>query len=364
MDHKASGGEAGEDQAPGIKLGGKYELLELAGEGGMAQVWRAVLRGAAGFSRPVAVKRILPEICELEYVTMFIEEARVCSQLIHPNIVQILDFDTDPGGQYFMVLEWVEGLNLRDYLLSFWDCQQRAPWALAVAIAIEGLRGLSAAHERMDGGGQASPVIHRDVTPGNLLIGENGVVKLTDFGVSRAMDRASWTSPDVVKGKLAYMAPEIFDDQEVSVRSDIFSLGVVLWEALAGHRLYQMEADVEIFIAASEARIPPLNEVRSDLPASLVATVKRALARAPEDRFGSALEMIRALANTLRQVSQLTDDQVLGRSVARARALLDSEQHRPRKATGTLVSQPEDERRPGRPSAADVPTVILNPRKR
>ncbi len=347
-------------------LAGKYELLELAGEGGMAQVWRAVLRGAAGFNRAVAVKRMLPEMTtDAELVAMFVEEARVCSRLIHPNIVQVLDFDQDSQDRYFMVMEWVEGVNLRDYLRSFEKRGVAARWPLVVAICIEALRGLGAAHERLDDQGEPAPVIHRDVTPQNVLIGENGVVKLTDFGVSRASDRASWTSPNVVKGKLAYMAPEVFDDQPVSVQSDLFSLGVMLWEGLAGRRLYQ-GADVQIFMAAREANIPPLAEERGELPDLLVQAVERALARDPAERYDTALEMVRALAATLRDAPHATDDQVLAASVVQAREVLDGGA-RAKAPTRTMVSGgPEDEpQRPRRQTARPAlpPTVALNPKK-
>lgn len=371
-------------------LAGKYELMALAGEGGMAQVWRAVLRGAAGFNRAVAVKRMLPEMTgDPELVAMFVEEARVCSRLIHPNIVQILDFDTDSLEHYFMVMEWVEGVNLRDYLLSYADRGAPTMWPLVVAICIEALRGLGAAHSRLDVQGQPAPVIHRDVTPQNVLIGENGVVKLTDFGVARASDRASWTSPHVVKGKLAYMAPEIFEDRPVSVQSDLFSLGVMLWEGLAGRRLYQHESDVDVFMAAREAIILPLAEQRDDLPETLTQAVERALARDPGERFETALEMIRALAATLREAPHATDDQVLARSVSQARVQFQ-DTSRARQHTRTMVSREPvagdepspDEPSPGRPTLDEqtrlarparparperpaVPaTVQINPKKR
>ncbi len=353
-------------------LAGKYELLELAGEGGMAQVWRAVLRGAAGFNRAVAVKRMLPVMTgDRELVTMFVEEARVCSRLIHPNIVQVLDFDTDARRQYFMVMEWVDGINLRDYLQSFRDRGARTKWPLVVAICIEALRGLGAAHTRRDEQGQPAPVIHRDVTPQNVLIGVNGVVKLTDFGVSRASDRASWTSPHVVKGKLAYMAPEIFEDHPVSAQSDLFSLGVMLWEGLAGRRLYQMEHDVDVFLAAREAIIPPLPDQRDDLPAALVMAVECALCRDPGQRYGTAMEMIRALASILRQAAHATDDQVLGESVCQARDQLE-DTRRARQSTRTLVSSrleeeaveaPPKTREEERPPLPETETVLLNPKK-
>ncbi len=323
-------------------LAGKYELLELTAEGGMAQIWRALQRGAGGFKREVAIKRMRPELVgEAEMVTMFMEEARVCSELLHPNIVQILDMDTDADDNYFIALEWVEGITLRDYLQSFIDARRPTPWRLVVAIGVEVLRGLGAAHERTGSDGEPLPVIHRDVTPQNVLLGVDGRVKLSDFGVSRASDRASWTSPNVVKGKLAYMAPEIFDDRPISVQSDLFSLGVTLWEGLAGRRLHDSDDNIELFTAAREARIPPLGRERADLPLEVAVEVTRVLSREPQRRHASARELIRALCATLRREHKETDEAVLAHSVARARKQMDSNQLAKR-PTRTLVSVDPD----------------------
>ncbi|MCK5796415.1 MAG: serine/threonine protein kinase [Deltaproteobacteria bacterium] len=306
-------------------LAGRYELNKLAGEGGMATVWRSVMHGAAGFSRLVAVKRILPHlISNKEFIAMFVEEARVGSLLQHPNIVQILDFNVDERGFYFLVMEWVEGVDLGGYLKSYATRELPTEWPLIAAIGIEALRGLGAAHERLNDDGQLSPVIHRDVTPQNILVGSNGVVKLTDFGLSRAMDRSRMTQPDIIKGKLAYIAPEISRGETASPASDIFSLSVVLWEALAGRRLYQGATDVEVFLAAREAKIPPLGEFRSDLPVLLLDAIGRGLSVDPAGRYGSALAMARALADVLRREPKKTDAPVLAQSVLSARVVLEA----------------------------------------
>jgi eukaryotic-like serine/threonine-protein kinase len=302
---------------------GRYELLELAGEGGMATVWRGLMHGAAGYTRPVAVKRLLPTLLRRpEFVQMFVEEARVNSQLLHTNIVQILDFDEDEAGSYFLVMEWVEGLDLKRYLATFHEVGRLTAWPLIAAIAVETLRGLSAAHDRIDSAGQRSPVIHRDVTPQNVLLGTNGNVKLTDFGLARAVDRSRITNPQVVKGKLAYLAPELTEHGAPSERSDIYSLGVVLWEALAGRGLFQGHTDVSVFLKAKAAEVPQLTRFRDDLPDDLVAAVHCALARRPEDRFASARDFLRALVQILRGVSHSTDAWAIGHSVIEARCFM------------------------------------------
>lgn len=307
----------------GRVLAGRYQLVERAGEGGMADVWRAVTRGAAGFIRPVGVKRIKGALSHNpEFVQMFVEEARVGATLDHPNVVQLHDFGTDEWGSYYLVMEWVEGVDLDRWSRSFLDAGWHAPWHLTTAIGIEALRGLHAAHERTDPWGAPAPAYHRDVTPGNVLIGLNGIVKLADFGLARAMDRAKITRPEHVKGKVAYIAPEMIDDQEPSPQTDLFSLGVVIWEVLAGRRLFRKKTDLDTLKAVMACDVPRLDTTRPDLPSDLVQAVHKALERDPKKRFKSARQMARALARVLRRVAEPTDAEPLGESVATARERL------------------------------------------
>jgi serine/threonine-protein kinase len=300
----------------------RYELRELAGRGGMAQVWRAKQHGAAGFVRPVGIKRILPHLAAKEiFVRMFIEEARVCAQLMHPNITQIYDFGYERG-TYFLVMEWVEGLNLTRFLDAYERREMIEPWPIVAAIAIEALKALSAAHERLDRARRPAPVIHRDVTPPNILIGVNGVVKLSDFGLARAMDRSRLTDPDIIKGKMAYLAPELTLGAEASAQSDVYALGVSVWQALAGRRLFPGDTNAEIFMAARRAEVPPLHELRPDLPVDLTDTVSRSLAYDPNDRFQNAFEMRRQLAQLLRKSPVTTDARLIADAVYDAREAL------------------------------------------
>ncbi|MCA9606052.1 MAG: serine/threonine protein kinase [Myxococcales bacterium] len=310
--------------AEGTVLAGRYQLVERSGQGGMAAVWRGVTRGAAGFMRPVAVKRVLGGLShQPEFVQMFVEEARVGATLDHPNVVQIHDFGRDGLGNYYLVMEWVEGVDLGRWSASYKDAGWHAPWHLTAAIGIESLRGLHAAHTRTDPWGNPAPTYHRDVTPGNVLVGLNGIVKIADFGLARAMDRAKITRPDLVKGKTGYVAPELLDDGlEASPRSDIFSLGIVLWEVLAGRPLFKGTSDLESLKNIIACNVPALEEIRPDLPPALVDTVERALQRDPRNRFASAREMFLALAKVLRRVAEPTDAEPLGKSVALARERL------------------------------------------
>jgi serine/threonine-protein kinase len=309
----------------GTVLAGRYQLVEKAGEGGMATVWRGLTRGAVGFIRPVAVKRIKGALSHSpEFVRMFVEEARIGATLDHPNVVSLHDFGVDEWECHYLVMEWVEGVDLRRWSKSCIDAGWHAPWHLAAAIGIEALRGLHAAHQRTDPWGRPAPTFHRDVTPGNVLIGLNGIVKLADFGLARAMDRAKVTQPNMVKGKVAYVAPELLEasHRDPDVHSDLFSLGVVLWEVLSGRRLFRGVNDIETLKQVLDCDIPSLAQMRPDLPIDLVAAVHQALEREPDKRFTSARLMAHALARVLRRVAEPTDAEPLGQSVATARERL------------------------------------------
>ena len=300
--------------APGSIIAGKYQLQEVAGSGGMATVWRAVHR-TVGFERPVAIKRIREDMMgQQKFVDMFLEEARVSAQLMHPNIVLTHDFGED-GGCYFLVMEWVEGLSLARYLSLMNELHTLPPWHFVAAVGIESLRGLGAAHARVDVHGQPAPVFHRDVTPQNILLGVNGVVKITDFGLARAMDRARMTAPDMIKGKVGYLAPELTQAKHPTIQSDLYAMGVVMWQALAGQKLFSGKDHVDIFVAASKGQIPPLADIRPDVPPQFTDLIERALARDPSDRFRTASQMGRLIANLLRNVPERPDATYIGEAV-------------------------------------------------
>jgi serine/threonine-protein kinase len=308
---------------PGRVLGGRYELLEQIGRGGMAVVWRALTHGASGFQRMVAIKRVEPAFRRFPEVTaMFVEEARVGAALRHPNVVQIHDFGIDETEEHYLVTEWVEGVHFGEWVVSHARAQQETPPHLVAAIGIEVLRALDAAHTRVDPSGRPAPIMHRDVTPPNILIDAGGVVKLADFGMARAMDRGRMTRPDMVKGKLSYLAPELILGAAASPQSDIFSLGVVMWEALAMARLFHAATDMEVVAMVRDSPIPLLDFKRPTLPLGLTAAVHRALERDPARRFRSAREMLLALTQVLRVLPSATDSPVLAASVAQARARL------------------------------------------
>lgn len=304
-------------------LGGKYEVLELAGEGGMAKVYRGLTHGAAGFTRPVAIKRVLAPLSQNpEFLKMFVEEARVVSELDHPNIAQIHDFDRDRTGGYYLVLEWVDGLTLAEWREGYHAHGNHTPWNLAAAIGIEVLNALHAAHEHVDAGGLSAPIFHRDVTPQNVMVSTCGVVKLTDFGLAKAMDRSSITKPGFVKGKLSYLAPELTYEAEPSARTDVFSVGVVLWEVLAGEKLFKGKDPLKLVGTIRKMEIPDLSGFRDDLPERFREIIRKALRRDPSERYGSSRDMARDMAALLRTTEELTDAHVMAQSVHWAREQL------------------------------------------
>ena len=304
----------------GTRLAERYELIERIGTGGMAEVWRALLHGEAGFRRPVAIKRVLPNLAtQQEFAAMFVEEARVVSMLQHPNLVQVHDFVRDAKGRFFIVMELVEGLDLGRWILHFVQRGEPTPWRVVAAVGAQIARGLAAAHGRTDEQGQPAPIFHRDVTPSNVLLGVHGTAKLTDFGLARAMDRVTMTTPGVVKGKLAYVAPELVSGQRASAGSDLYSLGVVLWEALAGRRLFGQVDDMKLFMLVGQGAAAPLAEHRAGRPPALYQVIERAMARRPEERFASGLALADALGAVLRAEGADVDPVELGTHVADVR---------------------------------------------
>jgi serine/threonine protein kinase len=311
---------------PGDRIADRYELQAMAGEGGMATVWRALIRGAANFSRVVAIKEIKPEFGNIQsYVDMFVEEARVGSDLAHPNIVQVYDF-LDWRDTYFLVMEWVDGVDLSDFVNSYKRRAESVPWYLVAAVGIHTLRGLAAAHARCRPDGVEAPVIHRDVSPNNVLLSTAGQVKITDFGLARARDRVySLTAPGTVKGKLSYLAPEVTYGKAATPQSDQFSVGGVLWEALTGRRLFAGPSDIDIFRQIRKCDVPPLSELRPDVPERLSRAIHRALALDSGQRFESAhhmaAEMIAALQGDDTSSWELED--ALAQEVTRIRSQRD-----------------------------------------
>lgn len=313
-----------EEPRPGTIVGGRYELLEVAGRGGMADVWRGRVRGDSGFVRDVAIKQMHGNlVLQPPYVAMFVEEARVGSVLQSPNISEVHDFVHD-GGNYYMVLEWIDGVDLGSWIK--WHVAHGIPtrWELVAAVAVGMLRGLAAAHERVGPDGSLLPIVHRDVSPHNVLLTTRGMVKVIDFGLAFAPDRPhETTEPGIVKGKMSYLAPELVTGGRPTPASDQFACGSVLWEALVGRKLFDGETDYEAYCRLRDCLVQPLRPLRPDVPPAFAQIIHRALSAETSDRFPSTREMARQIGTALKKV-QLRKDlhTVLARSVADARAAL------------------------------------------
>ena len=312
-------------------IGGRYQLVDMVAEGGLSTVWHGVTRSSEVFARPVAIKVMKREFTTMggPYLSMFLEEARIGATLQHANLIQVLDFiveATAGGPVYCLVLEWVDGIDLKSMIRVHERLERKLPWGVVAAVALRVLRGLAAAHERRMPDGTVAPVIHRDVSPRNILMALNGDVKLADFGMARARDRiAEHTAPGHVKGTLCYMAPELLTGTPPSPASDIFSLACTLWEALAGRRLFDGKNDPEVFVQIKKHQVPPLTEFRQDLPVALVEAVDRALSQDPAARFPSARAMVHEFSEIMRLDDTWGDaDALVGNAVADARAARDT----------------------------------------
>jgi len=281
---------------------GQYELLEQIAVGGMSEVFKGRVVAAEGFEKLVAIKRILPDLAEDErFVKMLLTEARIHSALSHRNIVQIHDLGISEDGEYFIVLEYVEGYDLRVIMEQIHGAGEIIPEALSLHIAGEIAQGLNFAHELRGPDGQALGLIHRDVTPSNVLISFAGEVKLSDFGLAkRRHDRSVVGS---LKGNLAYMSPEQANQAQLDRRTDIFSLGAILFELLTGKRLREITDEVAGWSQVASGVVPSARQVRPDLPAAVEALLDRALAADPATRFPDAATFGAAIRDVLGDLS-------------------------------------------------------------
>ena len=283
----------------------RFELIAEIASGGMATVYLARLSGVGGFQRFVAIKRLHPHLAgDEEFVQMFLDEARLAARLHHPNVVPILEIGMSPQG-YYLVMEYVEGDTLARILARSAQAGRMLPPQVSMRVCVDSLQGLHVAHEMKDDDGQPLSIVHRDVSPQNILIGMDGSARITDFGVARATTRLSTTRTGQLKGKLAYMAPEQAKGAEVDRRADVFAMGIVIWECLAQKRLFKGEGEADTLNRVLYEPIPSLKQANPDVPDSLEHIVMKALDRDASKRFptasdlGDALEKAALAANML-----------------------------------------------------------------
>jgi serine/threonine protein kinase/CRP-like cAMP-binding protein len=266
---------------------GRYDLLDLLAVGGMAEVFLARTR-VGGITRTCVIKRVLPEYSQdRQFVSMFIDEARITVGLEHPNIVRLLDFGQVEGA-YFMAIEYVDGVDLVDVLRAASNRGLGLPFAAAAWVAASCARGLHAAHHARDHRGRAMGIVHRDVSPHNVFIGWDGAVKIGDFGIAAARNKLSRTSPGTVMGKFGYMSPEQANGDIVDCRTDVWAMGVVLWEMLVGRRLFATDSPVETVGRVLALEVPSPSSQRPGIPPELDAICLDALRRPLALRLPSA----------------------------------------------------------------------------
>lgn len=293
---------------------GKYLLLDQIGVGGMAEIWRARQFGAAGFQKTLVIKKILRHLADNdEFVHMFIDEAKIAVSLQHGNVVQIYDLGSVQK-EYFIAMEYVFGKDLLNLLIRCTHLRIRVPHKLAVFIIAETLKGLEAAHTATDSRGNPLRIIHRDVSPSNVLISYEGEVKIGDFGVAKARKRESTTRSGTMKGKLGYMSPEQVTGGEIDTRADLFSAGIMLYEMLAMNRLFHGKTELETLMLVRDCDIESaLSKLPSGVSPALVDILRRALARKPSARFQTATEFLDALLDHLFNEKQRVTAQDMGR---------------------------------------------------
>ncbi|HVR61160.1 MAG TPA: serine/threonine-protein kinase [Polyangia bacterium] len=275
---------------------GKYTLFERIGRGGMADVYKGRVQGPEGFERVFVIKRILPHLSdEPTFIKMFVEEAKLSARLSHPNIVQIFELGSVEG-EYFISMEYVRGRDLAETMRAIWKTMPPPRPELVAYIGREACRALAYAHDLTDDNGRPLRMIHRDVSPSNIMLSYEGAVKLLDFGIAKALGEAPETTKSgTMKGKYAYMAPEQTEGDDVDHRIDIFSCGIVLHEVLTGRRLFKGANDVQTIERVRKGDVAPPSFQNPLCPPELDAIVLKALARNRDDRFAHAAEMADAL---------------------------------------------------------------------
>ena len=277
----------------------KYRVVRKIDAGGMAEVFQGVAESIEGFKKKVAIKRVLPHLAEnKKFLAMFLDEARVSMHMNHANVVHVFDIG-QAGGTYFIVMEFVDGTDLKKVMEVVRVRKTRLPIAQAIYIVMEICKGLGYAHDLVDADGVNLGIVHRDVSPPNVLMSKQGEVKIVDFGLAKATSQLEHTDPGVVKGKFAYLAPEAAWGERVDTRADIFACGIILFELLTARRLFLGENDVQTVELVRRAEVPPIKEYNPDVLPDLEKIALKALAADPDARYRSCEEMAEDLAGYL-----------------------------------------------------------------
>ncbi len=350
--------------AGAVRILDRYVMHAEIASGGMASVHLGQVRGAAGFARPVAIKRLHPQFAkDPEFSSMFLDEAHLAARISHPNVISVIDVVAGDG-ELFLVMEYVAGESLANLLRQ---AKSAPPPAVAVAIVAGALAGLHAAHEAKSDAGEPLHIVHRDVSPQNLLVGRDGAARVLDFGLAHAAVRSHATREGQVKGKLRYMAPEQLRGEVATRRSDVYAAAVVLWETLTGEKLFAADTDIAQYGKILESVIQPPSRF-VEVPRALDEVVLRGLSRDRDRRFATAIEMAHALESAMAPASPrevgVWVERVAGRELAvRAAKLQDIEAGAPAKRS--LPAPPPDAlpREPGENTAPALAAALsMRPR--
>lgn len=278
----------------------KYKILERFDSGGMAEVFVAESESMKGFKKRVAIKRILPHLTKNQkFVQMFLDEAKLCLQLEHANIVNVFDIGK-ADASFFIVMEYVEGANLKKVIESYRRGGKMVPIEQSIYVLREVCEGLAYAHDQTDlTTNEPLGIVHRDVSPPNILLSKRGEIKLVDFGLAKATSQLEETDPGVVKGKFSYLSPEAASGMSVDMRADIFSVGILLYEMLTGQRLFYGENDYHTVELVRKAEVPPISSINPQVPPEMEEVITKALAKNPDDRYQHASEFSDELTKLL-----------------------------------------------------------------
>src|SRR4051812_13949787 len=273
----------------------RYRVIERLASGGMAEVFVAENEGIEGFKKRVAIKRILPHLGEKKkFIEMFLDEARLSAHLSHSNVAQVFDIGVGDN-VYFIVMEYVDGADLKA-IIEFMKASNKVfPVESACLIASKICEGLTYAHELQGPEGQPLKIVHRDMSPPNVLITKHGEVKIVDFGLAKATSQLEKSEPGIIKGKFSYLSPEAATGNDVDQRTDIFAVGIILWEMLAGRKLFQGDSDFATVKLVQSAGVPPIRSLNAAVASKLEAIVNKGLARDPNTRYRTARDFAKAL---------------------------------------------------------------------
>ncbi len=277
----------------------RYRVIERLASGGMAEVFIAESAGIEGFKKRVAIKRVLPHLSEKKaFIAMFLDEARLSAHLSHSCVAQVFDIGVGDNA-YFIVMEYVDGADLKGVIEYLRKMSKPFPMECAVFIASKMCEGLSYAHELTSTEGEPMQVVHRDMSPPNVLITKYGEVKIVDFGLAKATSQLQKSESGIIKGKFSYLSPEAAHGKEVDARTDVFAVGIILWEMLSGRRLFYGDTDFATVKQVQLAQVPSISQINKDVPIELERIIARSLAREPEKRYQTARDLGRDLISFL-----------------------------------------------------------------